>query len=183
VCENSRSRFQLRISFFPSLRTYDDWSHCCGYDREYGFLSCSCGNRFLVRCCTTSLISCSFLSEQGVSWSLRTKRRIHSLAPSFSGFNVSDFFRLEICKGYCLTWKSIKYECFAWQNCQAWSVTYLPITRQKMNNVVLMCFLIIWRSTECIRNFVRSGIWLRIDFSNTLYGWRYTNIMFYFIAI
>jgi len=58
----------------------------------------------------------------------------------------------------------------------------LPVPGEKLS-IIMMCIMPlivpILRSTEHIRNFVRSSVWKCIDFPNTLYNWKY--ILFYFI--
>jgi hypothetical protein len=84
---------------FLFLRTYGDWWHFSGYDGEQCIASCTCGNSFTVRWCTTSLLpSCSRFLGRWVSLMLGRKKRIHSLAPSFFRYDTSGIFILAVCK-------------------------------------------------------------------------------------
>jgi hypothetical protein len=118
------------------------WQHgppCCRCTRT---MSCSCGNSLPVgQWVTFLLLPCSCLPVQGASWSLDRKKGAHSLGPSFSRFESSGFFHLEVCKGHCLTWRSSKCEWVAWQLPELQSalpLQYLRIPGEELNTA-LMC--------------------------------------------
>jgi len=136
---------------------------------------------------TSNLLSCLCLSGKGMSWSLDEKRRAHSLASLFSKCDTSGLFSGEVEKTLLIVKKHKMQMSCTTESSQLQSplpIKFLPIPVQKLN-IILMCVMPlmvpILRSTEHVRNFVRSSVWKYINFSNTLYDWRY--IMFYFIAL
>jgi hypothetical protein len=176
---------------FIFWRTYSDCWHFSGYVGEHFFAPALCpyGNNFLVRWCTTSLLqSCLWLFGQGISWLLGRKREeTYSLVPSFSRLD-SRFFLLGVCKKILFIMKRYKMLMSSVTESSQLQSTLpmkcLVVSGEKLN-IILMCVMALivplLRSTEHIRNVMRSSVWKYVSFSITLYGWRY--IMFYIIAI
>jgi hypothetical protein len=101
------------------------WNKSLRQDGEHSFALCPCGNSFPVRWCTTSLLPCSCLSGQGVSWSLDRKRGAHSLPSRSPGLSLLDFF-----------WKCVTDNFYCERRCQMWmsSVT----ESSELQNALLM---------------------------------------------
>jgi len=159
---------------FIIWKSYGDWWHISGHNGEHCFVPFPCEKNFPVRRCTTPLLpSCSCLSGQGVSWSLNRKKGTHSLAPLFSRLDSSGLFLLGACKR-----EFIVEKCIMWMRCvtkssklqSAFPRKCLPVPVQKLN-IVLMCvvplIVSMLRSTEYVRNVVRSSVWTCIKFCNT----------------
>jgi hypothetical protein len=78
-----------------------------------------------------------------------------------------NFFFWGVCKRQCLSWKGGRCEWGAWKNHKSYRVHYQLNVCQCLICVMPLMVPIL-RSTEHIRNFVRSSIWKYINFSNVL---------------
>jgi hypothetical protein len=115
------------------------------------------------------------------------KRWSHWLVPTFSRFVSSGFFFWGFVKEIVYSEKHKMWmSCMTEQSAELQNATpikCLSVHGEKLD-IVLMCvvplMVPILRSTEHIRNFVRSSVWKCINLSSTYYGWRY--IMLCFIA-
>jgi hypothetical protein len=164
VTEHERVRRRLTCSLdeweLPILSLFKALGWLVTFSSSDGehFASFRYGNSFpFARCTTSLLMSFSFLSGQGISWSLDRKRAARCLATRFSRFDS-----LGVCEGRSLSWSRATYEWAGREVRQRCRVLYQRNACQYLakNSIIL-------RYTECM-NFVTCSLWKFIYFSNIL---------------
>jgi hypothetical protein len=161
--------FSKEESNLENVKEQRNWRYISGCDGEHSFASCPSGNSLPVGRVRAFLdrefTDCWIRTGGLVTWSPRS----------------SDWTRL----GVCLPWKSTKCKWVAWQNRHSCRVRYQwnasqYLSRNWISSWCVSChYGAILRSTEHIRNCVRSSVWKCIDLSSTLYGWKCKMFLFY----